>query len=166
MDISGVAQQQLLMRNGPEYGQLLADRTAGGGGVRRSPESPEEARQALRTAAKEFESIFVYQMVSAMRSTIVESGLVPKSNAEEIFEGMLDEEWSRKLAGKHGARGLSEILYQQLSRQMGLDEAAGQRDESSQQITSVLQIRPTGGMVPFAGQLAPTSTTGLGRERR
>ena len=87
--------------------------------------SAEATRARLKAASEEFEAIFVNQMLSAMRKTVGEGSLIPKSNAQEIFEGMLDEEWSRKLAGKSGPGGLSEILYRQLSRQMGIEEESG-----------------------------------------
>ena len=84
--------------------------------------TPEEKRAALRKAAREFEAVFLYQMISAMRKTVGDGGLTEKSNARRIFESMLDEEWARKLAGKEGNGSLSDLLYRQLSRSMGLEE--------------------------------------------
>lgn len=125
--IDGLAEQALVRHYGAEYGDLLQSRTlldrlrSGQRGA-----DPEATRQALRSVAKEFESVFLLQLVTAMRKTVGDGGLVEKGNAERVFEGMLDEEWSRRLAGRHGPSGLSEILYRQLSRQLGLDkEAAG-----------------------------------------
>ena len=89
----------------------------------RGAETIEERREALRESAKQFEAVFVYQMISAMRKTVSESSLTPKSNGQKIFESMLDEEWSKKLVNKSGSGSLSEILYRQLSASMGLDEA-------------------------------------------
>ena len=34
---------------------------------------------------------------------------------------MLDEEWARGLAGRQGPGGLSEMIYTQLSRRLGLE---------------------------------------------
>lgn len=84
--------------------------------------TPEAKRAALRKAAREFEAVFLYQMISAMRKTVGDGGLTQKSNARRIFESMLDEEWSKKLAGKEGPGCLSDLLYRQLSRSMGLEE--------------------------------------------
>lgn len=122
MNLSGVAQQQLLLRHGGGYGDMLAQRGGARAATAGQTDSGEVTRESLHSATKEFESIFVYQMVSAMRRTVGDGGLIRKSNAEQIFEGMLDEEWSRKMAGRHGSRGLAALLYRQLSRQMGLDE--------------------------------------------
>lgn len=82
----------------------------------------EERRDALRQASRQFEAVFINQMITAMRKTVGDGGLLNKSNGEEIFEGMLDEEWSKKLANKTGPNSLSEILYNQLSVRLGLDE--------------------------------------------
>jgi len=82
----------------------------------------EERRHSLREASRQFEAVFINQMITAMRKTVGEGGLLNKSNGEQIFEGMLDEEWSKKLSGKTGPNSLSEILYQQLSVRLGLDE--------------------------------------------
>lgn len=86
--------------------------------------SVEERRAALRQASRQFEAVFINQMISAMRKTVGEGGLIDKSNGQDIFEGMLDEEWSKKLANKAGPNSLSEILYRQLSARLGLEEEA------------------------------------------
>ncbi|MEW6749567.1 MAG: rod-binding protein [Candidatus Latescibacterota bacterium] len=82
---------------------------------RGSSPDPTVREQALRQVAQEFEAILLHQMVAAMRQTVGEGGLLPKGTGERIFEGMLDEEWARKLAGRGGPAGLAEVLYRQLS---------------------------------------------------
>ena len=81
-----------------------------------------QKREALKQAAKEFESVFMYQVVQAMRQTIPKGGLVEKGEGEEMFEGMLDQEWAKTLAGRGGPASLSEVIYRQLSRAAGLEE--------------------------------------------
>lgn len=90
--------------------------------------TPDQRREALRQATRDFEAIFIQQMIAAMRQTVGEGGLLRKSLGEKIFESMLDEEWAKKLAGRGGPRSLSELLYQQLSRQLG---ATGEPDSSA-----------------------------------
>jgi len=84
--------------------------------------SLDEKRAVLREASRQFEAVFMNQMISAMRKTVGEGGILNKSNGESIFEGMLDEEWAKKMASKTGPNSLSEILYKQLSYRMGLEE--------------------------------------------
>ena len=81
-----------------------------------------EKKAALREVSRQFEAVFMNQMISAMRKTVGEGGILNKSNGESIFEGMLDEEWAKKMASKTGPNSLSEILYKQLSYRMGLEE--------------------------------------------
>jgi len=84
----------------------------------------QQRRQAIRQAAKEFESVFMYQVVKAMRQTVASGGLIEKGAGEEVFEGMLDEEWAKRLSARGGPSSLSEVLYRQLSRAAGLEEEA------------------------------------------
>lgn len=120
MNPSGMAEHQL--RQSSQQSSVLRNRTMLDqlrSGVRGTDD--ESTRQALRGAAKEFEAVFMNQLVSAMRKTVGESELIKKSQGEKMFEGMLDEQWARGLAGRHGPSGLSEMIYRQLSRQMGID---------------------------------------------
>ncbi len=84
-----------------------------------------QRREGLRQAAKEFESVFMYQVVKAMRQTVPTGGLVEKGQGEEVFEGMLDEQWAKKLSARSGPSSLSEVIYRQLSRAAGLEEDEG-----------------------------------------
>ncbi|HOA80802.1 MAG TPA: rod-binding protein [Defluviitaleaceae bacterium] len=69
----------------------------------------------LRKACKEFEAYFINQLFKEMRRTIQPGGLIEKSRGEEIFEEMLDEEYS-KLASNGNGIGLADMLYKQLSK--------------------------------------------------
>jgi len=71
-------------------------------------------KKKLRETCEEFESIFLNMMLSTMRKTIPDGGLVEKSNATSTFESMLDEEYSKTMA-KAGGIGLADVLYKQLS---------------------------------------------------
>ena len=67
----------------------------------------------LREAANDFEAIFIQQMLKTMRKTSFESDLLPKSEAEKVFQSLLDEQYAL-LSAKSGSLGLSEMIYQQL----------------------------------------------------
>lgn len=72
----------------------------------------------LRKACTEFESYFLQMMYKEMRKTVhSEGGLFPKSQAEQIFQDMLDEENCKKVAESGNGLGLAEMLYKQLSNQ-------------------------------------------------
>jgi flagellar protein FlgJ len=71
--------------------------------------------KALKTACQEFESVFLNMMLSTMRKTIPESDLVEKSQGTEMFESMLDEEYSKTLS-KSGGIGLADMMFKQLKK--------------------------------------------------
>lgn len=75
----------------------------------------------LKEACQEMESVFLYQVLSAMRSTVPPNPLLGRSQAEEIFQSMLDQELT-KSASKTGSIGLAEILYKQLKQAMTLQK--------------------------------------------
>lgn len=72
-----------------------------------------EYDEDLMKVSKEFEAIFVNQMVSTMRKTVAKGGLVPESNAEKIYQSMLDYEYSKKISDS-GQIGLWKIVYDHL----------------------------------------------------
>ena len=78
----------------------------------------DEAAQ-LWKAAKEFESIFLYQMIKQMRGTEKKEEMFHGGLGEDLFTEMMDEELAKKMAGR-GGTGIAEMLFQQLSRQYGI----------------------------------------------
>lgn len=76
----------------------------------------------LMEACQEFESYFLQVMYKGMRKTVdSSSSFVPKSQAQELFEEMLDEE-TCKSAAKTGTFGLANFLYKQMSREQKAEE--------------------------------------------
>ena len=71
--------------------------------------------EALFKACQEFESLFINEIFKSMRKTVPQGTLLPKSMAEDIFQGMMDEEISKEAAQKESF-GLAEMLYQDLLR--------------------------------------------------
>ncbi|MDR2167494.1 MAG: rod-binding protein [Clostridiales bacterium] len=70
---------------------------------------------ALMAAAKEFEVYFIQMMFRAMRDTVDDqNSLIPRSQTEEIFRDMVDEQTAR--AAVEGGQGIG--LAQQIFRQM------------------------------------------------
>ena len=76
--------------------------------------SLEKQKEQLWDAALDLEALFVQQLISAMQRTVSrEDGVFGQSKAEELFRGMLDEEWANLMA-KSGDIGLARDLYDQL----------------------------------------------------
>jgi flagellar protein FlgJ len=78
-----------------------------------------QAEQAkLREACRDFEAIFIKQMLDAMRKTVPKTGLIDGGMAEDIFEDMLYDERAKLMAGT-GAFGIADILYRQYKDTVG-----------------------------------------------
>lgn len=71
--------------------------------------------EKLKSACQQFESVFINILMKNMRDTVTEGGLIKKSHAREMFEGMLDQEISKEVA-KGGGIGLAKLMYEQLSK--------------------------------------------------
>jgi flagellar protein FlgJ len=70
--------------------------------------------QTLREATQQFESLFITQVMKAMRGTVPESHLMGSGSGEKLFREMLDQELAGRVA-LSGGFGIGEMLYQQLS---------------------------------------------------
>jgi flagellar protein FlgJ len=68
----------------------------------------------LEEACKNFEALLINKMLASMRESLPEGGLFEKSFAEKMYQSMLDEELSIKMAQGKGM-GLGELLFKQLS---------------------------------------------------
>ncbi|MEB2285797.1 MAG: hypothetical protein B6D46_10875 [Polyangiaceae bacterium UTPRO1] len=83
--------------------------------------SGDETRRRLagkpsREVAKEFEAVLLAQVISAMRKTVPESGLLEASASRKMLDGAFDQEIARSLAAK-GGLGIAEQIVAQIERQ-------------------------------------------------
>lgn len=74
-----------------------------------------DPRGAVREAARQFETLFMNELMKSMRATTLAS---PSEGQGEMAAGMLDQQFASQLAGMPG--GLSDAIARQLERQMGL----------------------------------------------
>ena len=72
--------------------------------------------QVTREAAKQFESLFMRELIKSMREATMKSGLMDSGQAD-LGQDLLDQQLSVSMSGMQG--GLSEAIARQLSRQMG-----------------------------------------------
>jgi len=71
--------------------------------------------KALRDVSRSFEAMFTHQLVSAMRKTVVKDGFFKESQAEKIYQGMQDFDYSQRIA-ESDQLGLSKTIYEHLLR--------------------------------------------------
>ena len=99
-------------------------------GLRGSPVGVDRD-EGIREAAQEFEDLLYQQVMKSMRATVGKTGLVDGGFGGEVFEGMLDEEYS-KIASRGRGLGLAEVIAEQMgarprsdAEQMGVRPSAG-----------------------------------------
>ena len=86
MSIVPIRQNQLLHPNGPQKAPVSAQDL--------TPEKKKELEK-LNSACKDFESIFMLQLMKEMKKTVHKTNLVGGGFAEDIFSDMLDQERSK-----------------------------------------------------------------------
>ena len=99
-----------------------------------------EAAQATKEAAKQFESLFMREMIKSMREATMKSGLLDSPQGD-LGADMLDQQLSVQMSGLPG--GLSEAIARQLERQMGGAEA-NLVTPSTLSLSSLLPFKNTG----------------------
>ncbi|HHL39968.1 MAG TPA: hypothetical protein ENJ37_05635 [Deltaproteobacteria bacterium] len=89
-------------------------------------EGASSGRRDLERAVRDFESLFIYQMLKTMREGVEKSGLFHGGRGEEIYTSMLDMEISREMA-RGGGLGLAKMLMRELAPagEDGAQEAPG-----------------------------------------
>lgn len=78
----------------------------------------------LREATADFEAIFVSMMLSSMRKAFPKNEMFHGGQGEEVFQGMLDEQYARKAAHNGGGLGIGKMLYEALKRKPQVDVKA------------------------------------------
>jgi flagellar protein FlgJ len=99
----------------------LALDTKGLGELRQSAKA--NSPEALKTAAQQFEAMFVNMMMKSMRDATPQEGMLDNQQTK-MFTTMLDQQTSQNIA-KRGL-GLSDVLVRQLSKTQAGAEAAAE----------------------------------------
>lgn len=76
---------------------------------------------AVKTAAQEFEALFLQMVMKSMRATTSQDSFM-ESDSSRFFTGMLDQQMAQDLS-RTGTVGLAEMLEAQLSRQINPSSA-------------------------------------------
>ena len=103
---------------------------------------------SIKEAAKQFESLFMRELIKSMRDATMKSGML-ESPQGNLGNDLLDQQLAVQMSGRPG--GLSDIIAQQLSRQMG--SAENKTNKLSPSTLSKQSIQPATGL----GNSTPTS---------
>jgi peptidoglycan hydrolase FlgJ len=75
-----------------------------------------DPKAAIKEAAKQFESLFMNELMKSMRKATQSSGLLDNAGTQ-MGTDMLDDQFALKMSGQPG--GLGSVIERQLQRQMG-----------------------------------------------
>lgn len=78
----------------------------------------------IAAVAKQFEAVFLRQMIGSMRQASLSDGLFD-SSAEDQFRSMGDAKLADSMAGSGAGFGIAELLTRQLGGGKAADDAAG-----------------------------------------
>lgn len=84
-------------------------------------QSKQAPDQALKTVAKQFETVFLNMMLKSMREATPQDGVFD-SEQTKMFTGMLDQQLAQSMADR--GVGLADIMVRQLTRNQQTAEAA------------------------------------------
>ncbi|MBU0599914.1 MAG: rod-binding protein [bacterium] len=82
-----------------------------------TPLDGEKKKKKLKELSKEFESIFVNQMIKTMRATVGKENLCYGGMAEDVFQEMLDQEYAKSMSSGKDF-GMAKAVYDQLSKHL------------------------------------------------
>ena len=111
-------------------------------------------KAALKEAARQFEALFMRELVKSMREATQKSGLLD-SGGTDLGTELLDQQLAVQLSGMPG--GLSAAIERQLGLQMAPAAAGGDK-------AATPAAAPSGS--PAAPSTVSRATTGSGRERQ
>jgi peptidoglycan hydrolase FlgJ len=78
-----------------------------------------DPKASIRETAKQFETLFMQEVMKSMRASTLASGMLDNS-ATQLGTEMLDTQFAGKMSGLPG--GLSDAIQKQLARQMGIQD--------------------------------------------
>ena len=105
-----------------------------------------DPKAAVREAAKQFEGIFMQQLMKSMREATMSSGMLDNAGTKLGTE-MLDTQFATQMTGLRG--GLSEVIARQLERQLGEPLANMAADAAA----AATQAAPTKSAAPLSSSL-------------
>lgn len=91
---------------------------------------------AVRETAKQFESLFMRELIKSMREATMKSGLLDNPGSD-LGTDLLDQQFAVQMSGQAG--GLSDLIAAQLARQMGVTLSNGDSAALRAQPPSALQ---------------------------
>jgi flagellar protein FlgJ len=122
-----------------------------------------DPQAALKETARQFEALFMRELVKSMREATMKSGLVDNEGTEMGTE-LLDEQLALKMTGLPG--GLSEMIERQLRQQMSAGRDSSPRGAAAQApAVSSSAAADVGGVAGAVPRPTPTQAAFVARHR-
>jgi flagellar protein FlgJ len=109
----------------------------------------QDGKAAIKEAAKQFESLFMRELIKSMREATAKSGLMDEDPGQGLATDLLDQQLSVQMTGMPG--GLSAAIEAQLARQMDPNSA-------NASVSAGKAAPATGGRVAPLATLPPTTS--------
>ncbi|MDZ4292134.1 MAG: flagellar rod assembly protein/muramidase FlgJ [Burkholderiales bacterium RIFCSPHIGHO2_02_FULL_66_10] len=106
----------------------------------------DKGKAALKETAKQFEALFMRELIKSMREATMKSGLL-EGEGGNLGNDLLDQQFAVQLSGMPG--GLSGAIERQLSRQMAPAEPAAAADAA--------KVAPVANAAPMASTVSRAS---------
>ncbi len=103
---------------------------------------------AVREAAKQFESLFMQELLKSMRASTMPSGMLDNAGTS-LGNDMLDTQLATQMSGRPG--GLSDAIMKQLERQMGLSPGPIPATGTANNTLAPLSAKPQPTRIPQTG---------------
>lgn len=119
-----------------------------------------DPKAAIREAAKQFEGLFMQELMKSMRQATMSSGLLDNEGTQLGTE-LLDTEFAGKMTGLKG--GLADAIARQLERQMGV--AADAKSPPVNRVSQTTPLRAPASASEFVarhGEAAKKAEAGSG----
>jgi flagellar protein FlgJ len=112
--------------------------------------------EAIQEAAKQFESLFMRELIKSMREATMKSGLLD-SPGGDLGADMLDQQFAVQMSGRPG--GLSELIAKQLTRQMEAPEPGAVQPAIKPTDAPLSAQRKASSLATYGAQSSPPSST-------
>lgn len=100
----------------------------------------ERQDKKLKEACKDFEALFLANLMKAMRKTVEKTNLFGSDSGEATFQEMMDSEVS-KAATNTNSMGIADMLYRQATTQMA--QQAQSVEKAKGGLNSVAAVKST-----------------------
>ena len=77
-----------------------------------------DPQKALRSAAQQFEAVFMNMLLKSMRDAVPQSGLMGGGNDTATYTSMLDQQMAQSLSASGRGTGLADMIVKQLSHNL------------------------------------------------